>query len=357
MHRRSLLTRTARGLFAGALGLAALPLALPAMAQPKGEIVMGAWGGGTSATWKAGVAEPFTKATGVAVKINEWPDPEPQIRAQAANPQYNMAVATYFNAANLDRDGLLETFDPAEFPALKLVPERYQMKSKNGRLLGIPAYFQYYGIALNTELAKVSDFQSWKDLADPKWKGKLSITRPIYASTYDLVMFARVNGGDENRIEPGLDLLKAVATNAVNVYNSMAQLNTLLTRGEVAAAPYYVTRVWGLKQAGAKNIEFVLPKEGGLMIPYILIVPKNAKHPEAWRAFLQFALETTQQAKMLDLSGYIPFNTATPIAPEHEANFGMKLPALMERLYQPDWDVIARTHKERVALVEQLISR
>lgn len=349
MHRRSVL--------AGALALTFGLGTVPALAQGKGEIVMGAWGGGTSATWKAGVAEPFTKATGIPVKINEWPDPEPQIRAQRANPQYNMAIATYFNAANLHRDGLLETFDEADFPDLKHVPDRYKMKAADGKVIGIPAYFQYYGIAVNTDLAKVSDFQSWDDLANPKWKGKLSITRPIYASTYDLVLFAKVKGGDENNIEPGLPLLKALAANAVNVYNSMAQLNTLLTRGEVTAAPYYVTRVWGLKEAGAKNVDFVLPKEGSLALPYILVVPKGAKHPEAYRAFLKASLEPAQQAKMLDLSGYIPLNTATPISAEHEAKFGMKLPALIERLYQPDWDVVARTHKERVALVEQLISK
>jgi putative spermidine/putrescine transport system substrate-binding protein len=268
-----------------------------------------------------------------------------------------MAVATYFNAANLARDGLLETFDPADFPAMKNVPESYQMKGKDGRLIGIPAYFQYYGIAVNTDLAKVSDFQSWNDLANPKWKGKLAVTRPIYGSTYDLVIFAKINGGDENNIEPGLPLLKALAGNSLTVYNSMAHLNTLLTRGEVAAAPYYVTRVWGMKKAGVKNVEFVLPKEGSLAIPYILVVPKGAKNPAAYKAFLNFALEPPQQAKMLDLSGYIPLNTATPISPEHEKNFGMKLPDLLKRLYQPDWDVIARTHKERVAQVEQLLSR
>ena len=352
MDRRSFI---ALPLIAGAAALAFA--AAPALAQGKGEIVMGAWGGGTSATWRAGVAEPFTKATGIPVKINEWPDPEPQIRAQRANPQYNMAVATYFNAANLHRDGLLETFDEAEFPDMKHVPDRYKMKAADGRLIGIPAYFQYYGIAVNTDLAKVSDFQSWNDLADPKWKGKLSVTRPIYASTYDLVLFAKIAGGDEKNIEPGLPLLKALGANALNVYNSMAHLNTLLTRGEVAAAPYYVTRVWGMKQAGVKNVEFILPKEGSLAIPYILVVPKGAKHPEAYKAFLKSSLETVQQAKMLDLSGYIPLNTTTPISAEHEANFGMKLPALLERLYQPDWDVIAQTHKERVAQVEQLLSR
>lgn len=346
-----------RSFIAAAAAAAVALSAAPALAQDKGEIVMGAWGGGTSATWRAGVAEPFSKATGIPVKINEWPDPEPQIRAQRANPQYNMAVATYFNAANLHRDGLLETFDEAEFPDLKNVPESYKMRAADGRLIGIPAYFQYYGIAVNTDLAKVSDFQSWKDLGDPKWKGKLSVTRPIYASTYDLVMFAKVNGGDEKNIEPGIPLLKALGANALNVYNSMAHLNTLLTRGEVAAAPYYVTRVWGMKKAGVKNVEFVLPKEGSLALPYILIVPKGAKHPAAYKAFLKSSLETTQQAKMLDMSGYIPLNTKTPISAEHEANFGMKLPALLERLYQPDWDVVARTHKERVAMVEQLLSR
>lgn len=350
MLRRSVLKSTS------ALGLTALAGA-PALAQARGEIVMGAWGGGTSATWKTGVGDPFTAKNQIPVKINEWPDPEPQIRAQAANPQYNMAVATYFNAANLWRDGLLETFDAKDIPLLSTVPDAYVMKTPDGKVIGVPCYFQYYGIAVNTELAKTSDFQSWNDLASPKWKGKLSVTRPIYASTYDLVMFAKINGGDEKNIKPGEALLKALGNNAVNVYNSMAQLNTLLTRGEVTAAPYYVTRVWGLKEQGAKNVDFVLPKEGGLMLPYILVVPKNAKHRDAYMSFLNFQLEPAQQLKMLDLSGYLPFNGQAQLSAKDEARIGMPMKELLSKLYQPDWDVVAQTHKERIALVEQLLAR
>lgn len=350
MLRRSLLRTTTAVALAGAA-------ALPALAQGRGEIVMGAWGGGTSATWKTGVGDPFTAKNQIPVKINEWPDPEPQIRAQAANPQYNMAVATYFNAANLWRDGLLETFDAKDVPLLETVDPRYVLKAPDGKVIGVPAYFQYYGIAVNTELAKTSDFQSWNDLANPKWKGKLSVTRPIYASTYDLVMFAKINGGDEKNIKPGEALLKALGNNAVNVYNSMAQLNTLLTRGEVVAAPYYVTRVWGLKEQGAKNVEFVLPKEGGLMLPYLLIVPKNAKHRDAYMAFLNFQLEPAQQLKMLDLSGYLPFNSKAELSKKDVERIGMPMNELLPKLYQPDWDVIATTHKERIALVEQLLAR
>lgn len=349
---------TRRHVLAATAALAAtLALATPALAQGRGEIVMGAWGGGTSATWRTGVGEPFTARTGMPVRINEWPDPEPQLRAQAANPQYNMAIATYFNAANLHRDGLLETFDAKDIPALATVPDAYVLKAPDGKVIGVPSYFQYYGIAVNTDLAKTSDFQSWNDLAAAKWKGKLSVTRPIYASTYDLVMFARIAGGDEKNIAPGLPLMKALGANAVNVYNSMAQLNTLLTRGEVTAAPYYVTRVWGLKEQGARNVEFVLPKEGGLMLPYLLIVPKNAKHRDAYMAFLNFQLEPQQQLKMLDLSGYLPFNSTAQLEKKDVDRIGMPLKDLLARLYQPDWDVIARTHKERIDLVEQLLSR
>ena len=75
---------TRRNLLAATATLAAtLALATPALAQGRGEIVMGAWGGGTSATWRTGVGEPFTARTGMPVRINEWPDPEPQLRAQA----------------------------------------------------------------------------------------------------------------------------------------------------------------------------------------------------------------------------------------------------------------------------------
>lgn len=43
---------------------------------------------------------------------------------------------------------------------------------------------------MNTNEASVDDFQSWKDLANEKWRGRLGMTRPIYLSTYDLTMFS-----------------------------------------------------------------------------------------------------------------------------------------------------------------------
>ena len=62
---------TRRNLLAATATLAAtLALATPALAQGRGEIVMGPWGGGTSAPWRTGVGEPFTARTGMPVRIS-----------------------------------------------------------------------------------------------------------------------------------------------------------------------------------------------------------------------------------------------------------------------------------------------
>ncbi len=141
----------------------------------------------------------------------------------------------------MQREGLLETFDPADFPAVASTLPAYRLTTPEGRLLGVPVYFQYYGIAVNTDLVTPGQITSWKDLAAPQWKGQIAITRPIYTSIYDLTICAYVEGGNERTIEPGLDLFKRIAANAMTVYSSMAQMNQLLARGEVAAAPYYAT--------------------------------------------------------------------------------------------------------------------
>src|SRR5690606_15383444 len=110
-------------------------------------------------------------------------------------------------------------------------------------------------IAINTDEAKKSDFTSWADLADPKWKGKLGITRPIYLSSYDLPIMSKAMGGDEKSIEPGLELLRKIVPNVLATYSSIAHMNGLLTRGEIAAGPYYSGRVWQLRREGATNVD------------------------------------------------------------------------------------------------------
>jgi hypothetical protein len=66
------------------------------------------------------------------------------VRTQAGAPQYNAFVGTFADTVNLQRDGLLETFDPADFPSGANTLPGYRLTTQDGRLLGVPVYFQYY---------------------------------------------------------------------------------------------------------------------------------------------------------------------------------------------------------------------
>ncbi|MEJ0018825.1 MAG: extracellular solute-binding protein [Acetobacteraceae bacterium] len=343
--------RGAMGVLAALAFTALATVSAAAQDAAKGEITMGSWGGGTSAAWRS-IIKPFTDRTGIPVRVVEWPDPQPVIRAQAGNPQYNAGVMNYVDAYRLAKAGMLQTFRPEQVPGISHIPPEYLLKDKDGAIIGVPVYFQYYGIAYNVNEAKASDFESWDSLADPKWKGKLGIARSKDSATYDLTLYAHIHGGSDTNIEPGIPLLRGLAANSIAVTAAMAQMNTLLSRGEVAAVPYYSARFWGPQ--ALPNASIVLPREGGLMLPYLVAVPKGSKHPAASLAWLNYVLEAQPQLTILHGSGYIPFNADAKPDGEDLGRLGMPVADLLKRLYEPDWGTVADHQEERINLVEQI---
>ncbi len=352
--RRNLLKSTAAATLAPAA--ASLPfLGRPAFAADI-EIIHASWGGGVGKTWRGAFAEPYAAAGAADVRIVEVPNPEAQFRAQAGAPQYNSGICTFVQGINLMNDGLVELFDIEELPAMKAIDRKYWLTTDDGRIAGVTPYFAYYGIALNTQLAKASDFKSWRNLADPKWKGRLSMTRPIYLSTYDLTIMAKATGGDERNYTSGMELLTGMTKNILNIGTSLAQQNTMLARGEVVAMPFYSVRVWSLREAGNQDVEIVIPDEGALLLPYAIVAPKGVANREATAKWLNYIASAIPQERGMALSGYIPASSEAKASPEIRAKLGMTFEEMRAKLYQPDWKYIAAHHKERVEEIDRMIA-
>jgi putative spermidine/putrescine transport system substrate-binding protein len=319
------------------------------------EVVHATWGGGGAKMMREKVQEPFTKSTGIAARMVEVPNTAGAVRSPAAK-QYNVVDMTYFEGvAMVDKD-LLEAFTDEELPEVKnLVPETV-LRNKEGRIIGVSTYYSYYGIAYNTNLAKAEDFDSWKKLADPKWKGKLSVTRPVYGSAYDLTMFARAAGGDAANIEPGIPLLKGLIDNALTTYTSLAHVNTLLGTGEVTALPMYSTRIWHLNREGMKHVKMVIPKEGALMLSYLAVSPKGAANRKETIAYLNNLAKAESQVTTAMAGGNLPTNRNAVLPPEYVQTLGITQEELKTRLYVPDWKQISAHHEERINKLEQLMS-
>ncbi|WP_425404093.1 ABC transporter substrate-binding protein [Hwanghaeella sp.] len=345
--RRALLSTALAG-----LSLTTMPRLVNAAGGP---ILHASWGGGVGSTWRDAFAGPYAE-TGSDVRVVEVPNPEAQLRAQAGAPQYHSAICTFVQANNLMKDGLVETFDPDELPEMKNVDKKYWLTTPDGKLAGVTPYFAYYGIAVNTNEAKVEDFQSWKSLGEARWKGRLGLTRPIYLSTYDLTIMSKAMGGDEFNIDGGMSLLRDTAKNILSVTTSLAQQNAVLERGEVAAMPFYSVRVWSLQSAGVDYVKMVIPEEGALLLPYVIVAPKGVADREMTRQWLNYIASGAPQERGATLSGYIPANEAAKASTEIESRLGGSFSDLRQKLYQPDWNHIADHQKERVEEIDKMLA-
>lgn len=336
--------------------LAATPLAQPALAQAPAPVVMAVWGGGGALVWRESFVPEFTASTGIPIRIVEVPNTAGALRSPVANTQYNLALVTYFEAIELARAGMIETFAPMELPGLQEVDPRYHPRTRNGNLAGMPVYFTVYGIAFNTSLAKAEDFASWNGLADPRWRGRIAITRPVYAASYDLVIMARARGGDERNVAPGMELLRAVAENSLTTYSSLAHMNSLLTRAEVAAVPYYGSRVWSLRRQGATDIDIALPQEGVLMLPYVIVAPKGMRNKDAALRWMNHTGAASGQAKAAAMDGWLPMNRSVDLPQDVERVTRMPLSAIREKLYAPDWNVVVENQEARMDEIERMMA-
>lgn len=337
-----------------ALAGATMLLAGTGFASAEGKVTMAAWGGGGALIVKRAYAAPFTEATGIEFELVEVPDPSAAVAAAQGQPPYNVAVAASFQAVAMANRGLVHELTEEDIPAIKSIPKEYWVTNSDGKIIGMPVYFLYLGIAYNTDLAKASDFASWHDLLDPKWKDKVSMTRAVFAAPYDLTIFAKINGGDERNIEPGIPMLRDLAKNTLNIYTSMANFQTQLSRGEVVAAPFYSSQIMIMKRQGVQNVDMVIPKEGGLALSYLYVIPKGAKDIESAKKFLN-SIANVQSQLLAAEDGYLPLNPAAELSPELAAEYGFTLAELMESTYAPDWNLIGSAIEERVSLVEEII--
>jgi iron(III) transport system substrate-binding protein len=161
----------------------------------------------------------------------------------------------------------------------------------------VPSYVLGYGILINTKLVKPEDEpKSWKDLLDPRYKGKLISDdmralgggQIFFTATYDAFgkdfhdklaeqqpVFSRDVGNDERRVARGEFPLR------------IPQLfsNSTLLKG--------------------LPVKLVIPVEGAPYIRFDLAVLKNAPHPNAAQLLIDYYLGTEAQAIYAN-AGLIP---------------------------------------------------
>lgn len=157
-------------------------------------------------------------------------------------------------------------------------------------------------IAYNTTLVKKADApKSYKELLDPKWKGKLVKAHPAYSGTImteTLILSKRL----------GWDYFKKLSQQDVMQVQSATVPPKKVAEGERAVmmdGDEYT--LFMLKKSGSP-IQEVYPTEGAPLIIAEAGLLKHAPHPNAGRLFYHYLFSLPAQQLLVDEGGLRSFN-------------------------------------------------
>lgn len=346
---------TRRRLLSGSAAAATL-IGMPRIASAQSPIRFGTWGGGVGKLYQSAWLQPFTSEHGIAMELSEVAQPSEQIRVEAGRPQHHVLSVNQVDGVLLAREGMLTELDPDDYPELKNVNEDMWFKV-DGKLYGLPPYAALYGIAVNTNRAKDTDFESWKALADPKWKGQLTIPTPVRAAQLEMTMMAVANGASPDNVQPGLDDFRKYVANTQVAYSSMAQMNQLLLRGNVAAGPYHFGRIWEMRMGGVTHVAMVPPVEGVLVNTYGIVVPKGIEVTPEIKKFLNYVASAAPQLRAFGHSGNFPVNNLAKIdMSEAQKGLGYSNSDLVIKRVVADPAMLAEQLRERTNIAEKIFA-
>ncbi len=301
-------------------------------------LYVGGYGGSVEQAFKEKIIPPFEAKTGAKVVYvpGNSTDILAKIQAQKGHQEMSMVMMDDGPMYQAVGQGLCTKLDEATTNDLY----------SNARMVGdksVGTGFVATGLAYNKEVFSKNGWKaptSWQDLTDPKYKQKVVIPPIINGyGLLTLVMMARLNGGGEEKIDPGFDvMIKKVAPNVLAWEPSPGKMAQMLQTGEAALVVWGNGRVQSVIDQGAP-VEFVYPKEGAVALMTAACVVDGAPQAKLGLQFLQYVLSTDVQPILASSQGYGPVNKNVKLPPEVMKRV-VAGPEKVNALIAPNYDVI-----------------
>jgi len=289
------------GALVGLLAAISIVVAAPASAQDarleaakkEGKVV-----------WYTSLALPTAEKIG---KLFEAAYPGIKVEVQRTGSQRILQRVMQEMQANLKLVDVIHTSDAGHFVLLK--EKKLLMKYTPPGVDAFPAGFKdkdgYYFtlratvnvIAYNTKLVPAAEApKGWKDLLEPKWRGKMVTAHPGYSGVISTHVLALVQ-------LYGWDYFKQLAQNKLMLVQSAVDPAGVVASGErqvaVDGGDYYY---YQMKKKG-NPIEVVYPKEGVPLVVSPTAIASFAPHPNAAKLFTDFTFSRELQQVMADSEG------------------------------------------------------
>jgi putative spermidine/putrescine transport system substrate-binding protein len=303
------------------MGFVALGVGLPVAAHAanfKGQTIrVQFWGGGDALAINKYVVDPFVKETGATVVVEHGNTAASiaKARAQKNDPQLDVIFLDDIGVLTLQREGILDKLDMAKMPHAKEIHPTYIVGGGQG--IGIFNYI--FTINYNDKVLPAAP-RSWKEVWDPRYKGKVLLPPTTATQTLLLtVMAAKLNGGSLDNLAPAWPKLRDLKPNIHSVVQNRALGAELLKSAEAVVSleiPYefkqYIERDYPI--AMTTDLE-----EGFFSITGAACLVKGSKgNREVAYAFIDRALTAEAQSGMAAERWYGPTNPNAKLSPRDQ---------------------------------------
>jgi putrescine transport system substrate-binding protein len=268
------------------------------------------------------VLEDFTKETGIKVVYDVYDNNDiVETKLLAGGSGYDIVVPTDSNVARQIKAGTLMPLDKAKLPNLShmwpIITEKLQIYDP-GNQYAVNYMWGTTGLGYNVDKVKQripdAPLDSWDLLFKPELAAKLADCGIYVLDTPEDVfqnalkyLGLNPDSKDPADIQKAADVIKAIRP-YIQKFNSSEYINALAS-GDICLALGYSGDVLQARNRAEEakagvNIDYIIPKEGSLMWFDSFVIPKDAPHPDAALAFIDYMEKPDVAAKNSDYVFY-----------------------------------------------------
>ena len=236
-----------------------------------------------------------------------------QLVAEKASPVADVTYLGVTFGIQARKEGVVTPYKPA---AWNDIPAG--LKDADGNWFTINS--GTLGFMVNVDALKGKPIpKTWADLLKPEYKGLIGYLDPssAFVGYVGAVAINQARGGTLDNFGPAIDYFKALMKNEPIVPKQTSYARVL--SGEIAILLDYDFNAYRAKYKDKANVEFVIPAEGSLVVPYVMSLVNKGPNQVNGKKVLDFVLSDEGQA--IWANAYLRPVRASAIPKEVQARF------------------------------------
>ncbi|GAB4087560.1 ABC transporter substrate-binding protein [Hydrogenophaga soli] len=236
-----------------------------------------------------------------------------QLVAEKASPVADVTYLGVTFAIQAQKEGVVTPYKPAHWAD---IPEG--LKDPQGHWFTI--HSGTLGFMVNVDALKGKAVpKSWADLLKPEYKGLVGYLDPAsaFVGYVGAVAVNQARGGSLDNFEPAIEYFKLLKKNEPIVPKQTSYARVL--SGEIAILLDYDFNAYRAKYKDKANVQFVIPAEGTLVVPYVMSKVANSPNAANANKVLDFVL--TDEGQAIWANAYLRPVRASALSKEAQSRF------------------------------------